>query len=124
MIYANPLKNYKPDLIRTPFVKLKAGWSLMLVEDKALAWGHRFDAGIGYRVFIKWTDSAISNVFPSSEAKKLATMISQRETNEDILNIGIQLKRLAAEVDRLNKAWAAAGAPDLPLHETAPGGTA
>lgn len=105
------------DAMRTPFVKQDDGWTLFLIQGKALEWGHRFDAGIGYRVFVRFSDSAMVNAFPANEAKKLATKISRGETNEDILNLGLVMKQMAMQVEKLNKAWAAAGAPDQPLDQ-------
>lgn len=110
-------QNKAADLQRVPFIKKGDGWNLFLVQGKSLSWGHRFDEGIGYRVFIKFADSLMTNSFPAGEARRVATRISRGESNEDILNIGIHMKRMADEVDRLNKIWAAKGAPDKPLHE-------
>lgn len=113
------------DLFRTPFVKQKSGrWALFLIEGKELEYGHRFDAGIGYRVYIKFKESRMCNSFPAGEARKLAVMISHRETNEDILNLGIVIKQMATQVERLNAAWAAQGAPDEPLDRTGDAGHA
>lgn len=104
------------DRMRCPFVKQASGnWALFLIEGKHVEWGHRFDPGIGYRVYIRFKDSMMSNVLPASEARKLANMISLRETNEDILNLGIMMKQMATQVERLNELWSKAGAPDLPL---------
>lgn len=120
---AHPEK-LNPDLLRTPFMKKENGkWQLFLIQGKEIEYGHRFDAGIGYRVYIKFKDSWASNCLPAGEAKRLATMISNRETNEDILNLGIVIKQMAMQVDSLNKAWAALGAPDEPLDKME-GGTA
>ena len=115
----------KEDLFRTPFVQQQSGgWALFLMQGKELEYGHRFDAGIGYRVYIKFKDSWMSNTFPAAEARKLAVMISRRETNEDILNLGIVVKQMAAQVEKLNAAWAARGAPDEPLDRTGDAGHA
>lgn len=107
------------NLMRTPFVRQQStgNWALFLIKNMALEWGHRFDAGIGYRVFIKFGESQMINAFPAGECRRVATMISNNETNEDILNIGIVMKRLADEVEKLNKQWAALGAPDQPLDQ-------
>lgn len=113
-----------PDNMRTPFVKQQSGrWALFLIEGKEIEYGHRFDPGIGYRVYIKFKDSIMANCFVAHEARKLAAMISQRETNEDILNIGIIIKQMAGQVVKLNDAWTALGCPEQALDQMA-GGTA
>lgn len=114
------------ELSRTPLVQQKDSgcWSLFLIEGKELEWGYRFDAGIGYRVYIKFNDAMVANVFLPEQARKAAVQMSRRETNEDILNLGIVLKRMAADVDELNRAWAAAGCPDQPLDKIMEGGNA
>lgn len=75
----------------------------------------QIDIAPAVRVYIRFKDSMMSNVLPASEARKLANMISLRETNEDILNLGIMMKQMATQVERLNELWSKAGAPDLPL---------
>jgi len=120
------LEEKAAELSRTPLVLQKATgrWSLFLIEGKELEWGHRFDAGIGYRVYIKFKDAWVANVFLPDQARKAAVQMSKREQNEDILNLGIVLKRMAADVEALNKAWAAAGCPDQPLDKISEGGHA
>lgn len=116
----------KEDLFRTPFVQQQSGgWALFLIEGKELEYGHRFDAGIGYRVYIKFKDSWMSNSFPAGEARKLATMMEQRKhaPGSDELTLAGHIRDMAAQVEKLNKAWAAQGAPDQPLDRMA-GGTA
>lgn len=120
----DPKKN--AELFRTPFTKQSSGrWSLFLIEGKELEYGHRFDAGIGYRVYIKFKDSWMSNTFPAGEAKRLATMMENRkyQPGADELTLAGHIRAMAAQVDALNKAWAALGAPDEPLDKMA-GGTA
>lgn len=114
------------DLTRTPFVKQKSGrWALFLIQGKEIEYGHRFDSGIGYRVYIKFKDSWMSNCFPAGEAKRLATMMEQRKyaPGSDEMTLAAHIRDMAGQVDALNKAWAARGAPEQPL-DMMEGGTA
>lgn len=123
MLPALYIEEKQREMARTPLVQQSSGrWALFLIEGKELEWGHRFDSGIGYRVYIRFKDSMMSNVFLPDQARKAAVHMSKGETNEDILNMGIILKQMAAQVESLNKAWAAAGCPDAPLDAIIAGG--
>lgn len=106
------------DLERTPFVRARSGeWTLLMLAGKELVWGHRFDAGIGYRVYVKYKDSLMSNVFPHNEAFNLSNKIRRGEDDIMIIALANHIRDMAAEVKKLNALWAAAGAPDTPLDQ-------
>lgn len=115
------------DLTRTPFVKQKSGrWSLFLTSDKTLEWGHRFDSGLGYRVFLKFQDSLMANVFVPAQALKLSRKMRAKKsgpTDEELM-IADKLEEMAAQVKRLNELWDAAGTPDQPLDKIGDAGHA
>lgn len=108
-----------PDLLRTPFNRQPNGtWQLFLIEGKEIEYGHRFDSGIGYRVYIRFRDSYNSNVLPASEAKKLATMMEGKKhyaADSDERTLAKAIRDMAKQVEALNRQWALLGAPDQPL---------
>lgn len=124
MILPDP--NIPADNIRTPFVQLDdGGWTLFILKDHQMSWGHRFDPGIGYRVYIQWTGSLMTNVFTPQQTRKMANMIQvKNENHENILQLSKVLIEMAKEVDRLNVAWRALGSKPQPLHEQHTGGNA
>jgi len=67
----------KPDL-STPIILMdRIGWVPHLIADKTVTWGHRFDEGIGYRVFLKYADSENINAFPTALARLIADQIKR-----------------------------------------------
>jgi len=115
------------DMTRTPFVKQKSGkWSLFLISDKTIEWGHRFDAGIGYRVFIKFQDSLMANTFLDHQAAKMARLMRAKKSGppDEELVLAKKLEDMAKQVERLNELWAAAGVPDKPLDKIGTAGNA
>lgn len=99
----------------TPFVYLqRTGWVPNLIADKAIDFGTRFDAGIGYRVFFKYAESDDINAFPAAMAHGIAAkvkMMPQPVYKELAKNL-----TLAAEnAEKMNNLWAAAGCPDEPV---------
>lgn len=106
----------KPDL-STPIVLMpRTGWTPHIFLDRPLEWGTRFDAGVGYRVFLKYQDSENINIFPAEIARGHAEKIKAM--------VNPQFKRLAKLLidacdtcDKMNKIWADAGAPDVPVDQ-------
>ena len=104
---------------RTPFVKQADGrTALFLIEGKTLEWGWRFDAEIGYRVMVKYTDSDVVNVFLPRQARRIAGNFS-KEQNTDVLQFMQHMKDLANTVEKMNTEWAAQGMPDLSMESVA-----
>lgn len=103
---------------RTPFIQQASGdWVLLLPQGMHIEWGQRFDAEFGYRVFIKFVDSDVANVLPAVTAKIWAKKFMKDEMRADILAVCRALIEMAGVVEKLNTAWAAAGAPALPLDQ-------
>lgn len=101
---------------RTPFIQQATGdWILLLPAGMSLEWGHSFDKDIGYRVFMKFKESKTMNLMPATTARIWAAHFSKNENRPDILNVCAALRDMSKQVDALNQAWAAAGAPDSPL---------
>lgn len=108
--------------MRTPFIKGQKGWVLSLLPEKVLEWGHRFDAEIGYRVYVKFQDSMMSNCFTAVEAKKLAKMMQERERGTEaydiqVLSLAGKIADMAAQVQRLNDIWLSQGGGEKTVDE-------
>lgn len=102
---------------RTPFIQqqVTGEWVLLLPAGMQVEWGQRFDKEIGYRVFVKFVDCTVANVMPPRTAAIWSRQFAKNENRPEILVVCKALKDMADICDRLNTAWAAAGAPDEPL---------
>lgn len=99
----------------TPFVYFdRIGWQPNLLPGGVLDFGHRFDAGIGYRVFFKYVDSDDINAFPPAMAEALAEKV-KRMPQPMYKELAKNLTTAAASCRKMNDLWAAAGAPDEPV---------
>lgn len=108
----------------TPFIfRGASGWTLALVDGRVLEWGHRFDEGIGYRVFMKYEGAESINAFPASIARQIAHKYrnDKTDTAKQICKV---LVSTAEECEQLNKIWAARGAKDSALMHDSEGGHA
>jgi hypothetical protein len=94
-------------------------WVWSLEKGRVLEWGHRFDEGIGYRVFLKYVDSFATCAFYTSQVRKLAHQIEKNEVTPQILQLAPILRQLANDVEKLNKLWAKKGCPDLRIDQLA-----
>lgn len=109
----------------TPFVPQKDGsFVLILREGYTLEWGHRFDAEIGYRVYLKFQECEAINAMPSTLARKWAVNIRKGEQMIEMLTVARVLIELADQVEKLNAEWAKLGCPENPLEDVLEGGTA
>lgn len=110
---------------RTPFTQQASGeWLLILVAGYSLEWGHRFDADVGYRVYLKFAESINANVIPGRTAHIWANNITKNETRSEILMVAKALHDCGRQVEHLNKLWAEKGAQDVPLDVGVPHGHA
>lgn len=99
----------------TPFVYLdRTGWVPNLMPGMTIDFGTRFDAGIGYRVFFKYSQSEKINAFPALMAEWLAEKV-KRMPQPIYKELAKNLVQAASECAKMNELWAKAGCPDEPI---------
>lgn len=97
-------------IITTPFVQTPEGrWNLVLDKPQQVEWGHRFDAGVGYRVFVKFIGAQATNIMGAHTARVFAKNISAGEAGDDVKALAAGMNLMAEQIDKLNQAWFAAG---------------
>ena len=115
--------NNPPDL-STPIIFLpRTGWTPHIEMDKPLAWGHRFDPGIGYRVFLKYADSENINAFPPLVMHGIIQKIKQM-AHPQLKILAKNLNEVNESCEKMNKIWADAGCPDAPIDQLKDAGNA
>lgn len=106
-----------------PFTRNDDGrWDLLVTADREVEWGHAFDATRGYRVMLAFKDSAGKNTISAEATRRLADeMLDPRDPDQAYL--AAELRKMAEQVEGLNRGWDAAGRPASGL-EGLPGGRA
>ncbi len=97
------------------------GWALEIQAGREVEWGHAFDRVRGYRVFLGFKDSHGKNTLSAEAARKCASDID--DGSEQNSHLAGNLRRMADQVDGLNRGWEAAGKPADGIDGTK-GGTA
>lgn len=114
-------KNY---LERVPFRNDGANIVFEPEQNREIVWGHQFDAGVGYRIYIRYADGHFKNVFHAHIVRELTKGMFKMTKDTDSIYVLSKIRDMAYEVDRLNTLWAQAGSPPQPLDQIGEAGHA
>ncbi|SHG87544.1 hypothetical protein [Bradyrhizobium erythrophlei] len=87
-------------------------WCISSPAGREIAVGHAFDENRGYRVTLKFSDSAGWNSLSVEAARVVvADMRGQNVRNRDAIVLAADIERWANHCERLNAGWLFMGSP-------------
>lgn len=107
----------------SPFTRSATGRKDFMVQSgREIEWGHAFDPKRGYRVFLAFKDSFGKNTISAADTRRIADeMLDARHPEQ--AHLAGNLRKMAEQVEGLNRGWEAAGRPATGLDKM-PGGCA
>lgn len=90
----------------------KGRWHISSPAGREVSAGHAFEKTGGYRVTLKFSDSARWNSLSVEAARAVvADMRAQRVRNADAIALAADIERWANYCERLNAGWMSLGSP-------------